>query len=337
MSGSVSVSTDLGLPSALTGGLAGAVGQATGGHAGSADPRTKLPELLSGTHTLRVAVDGPDRARLTIADGAASYTLVHDGGQAWAYDGASHTAFRATVPTADGHGAPTEDAGSLTPQQIAAHVLAAAGPTTRITVDGTAEVAGRDAYELLLTPKESGSTVGGIRIAVDAEKGVPLAVTLTPSGGGAPVVDVAYTRISFAAPAASEFRFTVPKGTHVTTAPRGTDGAAGSARKGAPSTAPEGGLLPGLPGLDPAAGHRVVGKGWTAVAELGAPSGHAKGGKSDADGALGSFGTSVKGAFGSGEVFSTRLVNVLVTQDGAVYAGAVTPAELVKAADANAK
>jgi hypothetical protein len=33
-------------------------------------------------------------------------------------------------------------------------------------------------------------------------------------------------------------------------------------------------------------------------------------------------------------VTSTRLVNVLVTRDGGVYAGAVTPSALVKAADA---
>lgn len=40
------------------------------------------------------------------------------------------------------------------------------------------------------------------------------------------------------------------------------------------------------------------------------------------------------GRFGSGTVFSTRLVNALVTDDGRVYAGAVTKDALVKAADA---
>ncbi len=49
---------------------------------------------------------------------------------------------------------------------------------------------------------------------------------------------------------------------------------------------------------------------------------------SDAGGALsgflGSFGDKVSGKFGSGTVFSTRLVNALVTDDGTVYVGAVT-------------
>ena len=40
------------------------------------------------------------------------------------------------------------------------------------------------------------------------------------------------------------------------------------------------------------------------------------------------------GKFGSGTVFSTRLVNALITDDGKVYAGAVTKDALVKAANA---
>ena len=57
-------------------------------------------------------------------------------------------------------------------------------------------------------------------------------------------------------------------------------------------------------------------------------------GNSDVDGFLNSLGDHVTGKFGSGTVFSTRLVNALITDDGKVYAGAVTKAALVKAADA---
>ncbi len=53
-----------------------------------------------------------------------------------------------------------------------------------------------------------------------------------------------------------------------------------------------------------------------------------------AAGFLGSLGDQVKGKFGSGTVFSTRLVNALMTDDGKVYVGAVTKDALVKAADA---
>jgi hypothetical protein len=50
-------------------------------------------------------------------------------------------------------------------------------------------------------------------------------------------------------------------------------------------------------------------------------------------GFLGSLGDQVSGTFGKGTVFSTRLVNALITDDGKVYAGAVTKDALVKAAN----
>jgi outer membrane lipoprotein-sorting protein len=348
MTGSVRITTDLGLPAALTGAVGGAAdslgGAAHGTASGrsSADPRTKLTELLSGTHTLRVAVDGPNRQRFSLVDATSEYSVIHDGGQLWAYDSSTNSVYHATAPVgaagkraAHGTGkAAPQGVPALTPGDVAAQVLKAAGPTTSITVDGTAEVAGQDAYDLLVTPKQSGSTIGAIRIAVDAANGTPLAVTLTPAAGGAPVVDIAYTRVDFGTPAASEFTFTVPKGAHVTQA--APNGRSGKASGKAPGTAP--GKASGA-GSDAASGHTVIGQGWTAIAELRAPD-HpgAKGAKGSADaaGVLADLGKPVKGAFGSGTVIGTRLVNVLITHDGAVFAGAVTPAELVKAADAAA-
>jgi hypothetical protein len=84
-------------------------------------------------------------------------------------------------------------------------------------------------------------------------------------------------------------------------------------------------------------GMNVLGEGWTSVAtfdtgaEGGLPSGSQGG---DLGGFLGSLGEQVDGKFGKGTVFSTRLVNALITDDGKVYAGAVTKDALVKAAEA---
>ena len=66
LSGTVKISTDLGLPD--LGGLEGSLAPAGGGagrrgRGSSADPSAKLMELASGTHTLRVAADGPDKQR----------------------------------------------------------------------------------------------------------------------------------------------------------------------------------------------------------------------------------------------------------------------------------
>ena len=66
------------------------------------------------------------------------------------------------------------------------------------------------------------------------------------------------------------------------------------------------------------------------------PTGGSEAGRRPAGGTefLGSLGDKVTGKFGSGTVFSTRLVNALITDDGKVYVGAVDKDALVKAADA---
>ncbi|MFD7119684.1 outer membrane lipoprotein carrier protein LolA [Streptomyces sp. NPDC059892] len=359
LSGSVKITTDLGLPPlAGLGDLAGgALAGGKGGPAGSgptdgssADPNAKLMELGSGTHTLRVAVDGPDKQRLSIRDTAAEYSLIHNGGEVWAYDSASNEAYHATAPKGAAKGGAAEDGGKhapkdalkdvpATPKDFAEQALKAAGDTTSVTVDGTAKVAGRDAYQLLIKPKQSGSTVGSIKVAVDAKTGTPLKFTLSPSSGGKAVVDVGFTEVDFAKPAASTFDFTPPKGAKVT---RGDDKGAGD-KSG----------IPELPkGHDSAEGPKeqdapkVIGEGWNAVYELNTGAGEGFAGAAGADAGksgdvpaearqfLDALGDKVTGKFGSGTVFKTRLINALMTDDGTVYVGAVTQDALVKAANA---
>jgi outer membrane lipoprotein-sorting protein len=321
LSGTVRISTDLGLPdlggleSGMLSGAAGADGEGS-----SADPAARLTELASGSHTLRVAADGPDRHKVSLLEDAAEYSLIHNGKDVWGYDSASNEVYHAT---ADEHGGKHEKQAPATPQDLAEEALKAVDDTTSVTVDGTAQVAGRDAYKLLIEPKQTGSTVGAISIAVDAETGLPLKFTLTPASGGAAVVDAGFTQVSFAEPAASTFDFTPPKGAKVTE----DDSVEAPAHAGKS----EEDLAKGFQGAE------VVGEGWNAVAVLdtGAEGGvptEAAGG--ELGGFLGSFGDRVSGDFGSGTVFKTRLINALITEDGTVYVGAVTKDALVKAADA---
>ncbi|MFH8339010.1 outer membrane lipoprotein carrier protein LolA [Streptomyces sp. AM6-12] len=333
LSGTVKISTDLGLPDlgGLESGLASGLAQGSGAGSGSAaDPSARLTELLSGTHTLRVAADGPDRQKLSLVEQGAEYSVIHDGKDVWGYDSKSDQVSHGTAPAAGKDR--TEP--PATPKDFADQALKAVDDTTSVTVDGTARVAGRDAYKLQIKPRQSGTTVGAINIAVDAKTGMPLKFTLTPRSGGAAVLDAGFTQVSFARPAAT-FAFTPPKGAKVT---ERTDGAG----KGAGKTGPGKGLegmdgAEGLEGKGGASGGKVIGKGWTSIATFdtgakgGLPTG-AKGG--DLGGFLGSLGDKVSGKFGKGTVFSTRLVNVLMTDDGKVYAGAVTKDALVKAADA---
>lgn len=344
LSGTVKISTDLGLPD--LGGLESGLlsGATQGGDGSSADPSTKLTELASGTHTLRVAADGPDRQKLSLLEDAAEYSVIHNGKDVWGYDSASNEVYHSTADENSGEGAgkgsgKAETPVPATPKELTDDALKAVDDTTSVTVDGTVQVAGRDAYKLLVKPKQSGSTVGAISVAVDAKTGLPLKFTLTPASGGAAVVDAGFTQVSFAKPAASTFDFTAPKGAKVTEGDEAGESAPGHPGRSDDLAKDLEGLegAEGAEGPDGLDGLNVLGEGWTSVAVFdtggeGMPSGAEAGG--DLGGFLGSFGDKVTGKFGSGTVFSTRLINALMTDDGKVYVGAVTKDALVKAANA---
>ncbi|MFJ2290501.1 outer membrane lipoprotein carrier protein LolA [Streptomyces sp. NPDC087894] len=331
LSGTVKVTTDLGIPS--LGGLAGsfAPGAGSGSGESGASPDAKLMELASGTHTLRVAADGPDKQRLSILGDGSEYSLVHNGDDVWGYDSESNEVYHAE---SDGSGKAGEHKAPkgvpATPKELAEEALAAVGDTTSVTVDGTAQVAGRDAYKLVIKPKQSGSTIGSVTVAVDASTGVPLKFTLAPSSGGKAAVDAGFTKVDFSKPDASSFSFTPPKGAEVTEADEleagaGKSGSADKARKD-------------LGALEDFKGLNVIGEGWNAVARIEVPGGAGlpTEGSGDAPAQaqqfLDALGDKVTGDFGSGTVFKTRLVNALLTDDGKVYVGAVTEDALVKAA-----
>ncbi len=333
LSGTVKITTDLGLPNLgglESGLLSGATGGGDGEGGSSADPSGRLTELASGTHTLRVAADGPDRQKLSLLENAAEYSLIHNGKDVWGYDSASNEVYHATVDEAEAEESAQQP--PATPKDFAEEALKAVDDTTSVKVDGTAQVAGRDAYRLVVEPKQSGSTVGAVSIAVDSETGMPLKFTLTPSSGGSAVVDIGFTKVSFDRPDASTFQFTPPKGAKVTEdteQDRGHGDFGGKPERGPKS---EEDFAKGFDGL------RMLGEGWNSIATFdtgagaGLPTEEEVGG--DLGGFLGSLGDQVKGDFGQGAVFSTRLVNALITEDGKVYVGTVTKDALVKAAEA---
>ncbi|MEU0428265.1 sigma-E factor regulatory protein RseB domain-containing protein, partial [Streptomyces canus] len=250
------------------------------------------------------------------------------------YDSKSNSVFHTTASESDGK---QKEELPATPKDLAEEALKAADKTTSVTVDGTAQVAGRDAYRLVIKPKDEGSTVGQITVAVDSKTGLPLKFTLTPASGGSAVVDAGFTQVSFAKPAASTFDFTPPKGAKVEE---------GDAAK-APERSERSEGFEGFEGFGKGSAHEpgkggpeglnVIGDGWDSIATFdtggqGVPSGSEVGG--DVGGFLDSLGDKVSGKFGEGTVFKTRLINALITDDGKVYVGAVTKDALVKAADA---
>jgi outer membrane lipoprotein-sorting protein len=206
LSGTVQVDADLGLPD--MGGMLNGVLSGLDGPAG------QLAGLATGDSTLRVAVDGPDRQRFGVVNGSDEFTVIHNGDRLWAYDSSSNTVYEAELPESSDAAEDAPDwSGGLTPQEAAGQLLAAAGEQADISVDGTARVAGRSAYQLLVEPRDSGSGITEARISVDGETGVPLAVTVEGESGR--LLDVAFSRIDYAQPPGGNFDFTPPSDAEV--------------------------------------------------------------------------------------------------------------------------
>jgi len=156
-------------------------------------------------------------------------------------------------------------------------------------------------------------------VAVDAQTGVPLEVSVYAKGQSKPAATVAFSSIDYGAPAASVFDFTPPKGTKVENEQLG-----GDHRR--PQSAPQ---------LPADKRPTVIGDGWDAIAELPAGSvdlaqlsgAAAQSGGADASSLLG-----LLQPVAGGRGVQTSLVSVLITDDGRVLAGAVPLAALETAA-----
>lgn len=290
-SGTVAQSSDLGLP------------QLPGTGPGSDSDGSAVTDLLTASHTVRVFADGSTKQRLQVLDSLAERDVVRNGADVWTYDSKQNAATHLTLPATHAKA----DLGTTTPSDLAAKLVAALTPSTRLAVDKSASVAGRPAYQLTLTPKSAGTLVARATLSVDASTGLPLKVVVDAKGQTSPAFSVGFTKIDFSAPAVKTFRFTPPKGATVTT------------------QTPPTGEHPKAP----AKGERptVTGSGWATIVEL--PAGGAQS-KADADQTqlLDELTTAVDG----GRAFTTSLVSVLLTSDGRVLAGAVPVSALVAAA-----
>lgn len=288
---------------------------------------TSLTSLMSGSHTLRVWVAGPARERVAVIGDLAETDIVRNGDNAWLWYSASNSAEHLLLPASTGsHPAPTATgAEQLTPATAAAQALKAVGPTTTVSVTGTTTVAGRSAYVLRISPKQAGSLVDHVSIAIDAATKMPLRVQVFATGGGGPAFSTGYTTFRTGTPDASIFAFSPPPGAKVTTKDLR------DLKATHPKTAPK---------KSTGARPQVIGNGWTSVVELAgtdatALTGGAGAGRADSTGqlrALLAAATPVSGSFGTGRVITTRLVSVLLLDNGKVFVGAVSPAVLERAA-----
>lgn len=315
LSGTVVQDADLGLPSLP--GLGGS---------GSSD----LTSLVSGSHTLRVWSAGADRTRVALLGSLGESDVIRDGRDVWTWSSKDKTATHLTLPakTAESGAADRAPADpSITPQQAADAALKAISPTTKVSTDGTAKVAGRPAYELVLQPREASSLVESVRIAVDGRTHVPLRVQAFARGADKPAFQVGFTSFDPTAPAASVFAFNPPPGTKVTTSTLGdhTDETGAEAGSKAAARAPE------EAGQKSGNAPKVVGTGWASVVVADLPASALSGRSSGSLAGVLKALPKVTGSWGSGHVLRGTLFSAVLTDDGRVAVGAVAPEALYAA------
>jgi outer membrane lipoprotein-sorting protein len=299
LSGTVVARADLGLPAiAIPGNSA------------------ELGSLVSGTHTLRVWYSGPDHARVALLGTLGETDVITNGTDLWVWSSKENKASHTTLPEKPAAPTPVPSASAfaMTPDALAKAALAMLGPSTEVTTDGSASVAGRDAYELKLAPRDPASLIGSIKVDIDAVEHVPLRVVIEARGSDSPAIDVGFTQVNFARPDPAEFTFNPPPGATV--------------EEGQPKATDDPATPPAQP--DGKRNFAVVGSGWTSVIVTRLPT-PAEGTDNPAAGILAAL-PSVSGPWGSGKMVSSRLFSVLITDDGRVLIGAVSPDRLTQAA-----
>ena len=103
---------------------------------------------------------GPDKARVQIMDRMAERNAVRNGDELWFYNSKDNTAAHAQLP-ADAAGRHAARPGTVpTPEDLADKLLAKLDASTEVTVGPDVQVAGRAAYNLVLTPDVRGHPGG---------------------------------------------------------------------------------------------------------------------------------------------------------------------------------
>ena len=274
-------------------------------------------ELIAGEPRVRVFV-GETGMRAQILDRMSQRDLIVSGNTVWSYDSREQTATFAELDKqklAEGEAQAMAELNAYAaqigldltdPQAVSDYVMSLAGEDSVITVGTDHWMAGRTAYQLIVTPKSDVSMVASVVVSLDSETGMPLALSVNSVAQVEPAMEIAFESISFADQDEALFSFTPPAGTEVTNLNE------------LESNKPDLEMwmdmdeMEALEKPEP----EVLGEGWASVVMM------SSAGDKDmfAEGLFAELMTEVAG----GKVFRTPLVNVLVTDSGDIYAGAVT-------------
>jgi outer membrane lipoprotein-sorting protein len=291
-------------------------------------PIPGIPSTMGGGDAVQVWADGTGKGRIAIAGRQAETTVVDDGTTVWVWNSESRTVTK--VPHAGGNADKPLAGKFADPATAATDLVTAMQEDSVVSVDGTARVAGRPVYQLVLAPKPTERTLlREIRVSVDSELRIPLQLEVLSNGQADPAVKVGFTKFSSAAQDPSLFAFTPPAGATIS-------------EENVPEEMKEM-RDQGMEGWLEQADLKTVGRGWDIVATGRVPAealaqaeGMTGGSDQNLFALLGTVGKKVHGDFGTGYVITTNVGTALITEDGKVAVGAV-PEQVVKEAIATVK
>ncbi len=282
--------------------------------------------MLTGSNTARLWVSSAEQFRFSLMGAFDEVTLIRNGSDVWLWSSGTNEADHLTLPGSmplpgpAKSGTPHPD-----PHASAEEILEAIEPSTEVTVTGTVEVAGRDAYDLAIRPRDDGSLVDEIALAVDGETSRVLRIEVIADGMTEPAFELGFTSVSFDEPSDEVYRFNPPPGADVTEhntlelARSFMDLRAGKEHHAG-------------------GGPTVIGEGWTSVVvleDVDLPRGDGEPADEEGEATLEALLESaepVSGPYGSGRLFTTSLLSALWLDDGTLLVGAVTPEVLEAAA-----
>jgi outer membrane lipoprotein-sorting protein len=177
--------------------------------------------LLSGASG-RLWIAGDGRVRLELQAEKGDTQILYDGHTVSMYDASSNTLYRYTIPAREtGSDGGSDSGGSSGSGTSTAHDEVPTVPkieeaishlSRHANVSGATptDIAGQAAYTVRVSPKESGSLIGGAELSWDAVHGVPLRAAIYSSTSSSPALELAATEISYGPVDGSVFAFTPP-------------------------------------------------------------------------------------------------------------------------------
>ena len=306
---------------------------------------TQAVELISGTHKIRVYASEVGM-RVQVLDRMSQRDVIVNENEMWTYDAKNAIATTAkfedkisdadkTKIEADAKASFQEYAAKLqldisNPEAVADYLMKMIGETTNVSVGKEHRIAGRSAYQLIAKPKAQNSLIDSVYVSVDSETGMALDVKVYSIEQENPAFQVGFESISFATPDASLFTFTPPAGTTVETLEMPAELEAELATlkkeyeaKYASKEITESDFAAKKAELEAKYADQpkpeMIGEGWESVIYLPAIPKEVPMEMLENE-LFADLLTQVPG----GKVFSTPVANVLITDTGKVYAGAVT-------------